>query len=337
MAAAREARYDLLAGIADELSADVIVTAHTFDDQQETLAMRAERRVTGEGTPATGIADAVLFDRRIWVLRPLLRCRRAGIRKFLETRAVAWIDDPSNEDSHYERVRMRQRLAADPTVFAGGGGADRAELAMQATDWLDGNAVVHGKALCAIRREGLGADRAVLSYALSHLAAAFGGKAYGPGYDALARVLAFLANGVPGRRTAGGVVFDLRREGLYLMRESRGIMPLVLSPHARAVWDGRFEMANESDDAIRIEAGLSASDLPLPEGLPKGAVARARAAAPRPVAAFAGRVSILPRLAPFDRFLTRFDLSFADRLAALLGRDGYRPLPFRNRDWAWET
>jgi tRNA(Ile)-lysidine synthase len=78
MAAAREARYGLLADAADKLHADLIVTAHTFDDQQETLAMRGLR--SGQGS--TGIADAVLFDRRIWIARPFLPCLRRRYPQF---------------------------------------------------------------------------------------------------------------------------------------------------------------------------------------------------------------------------------------------------------------
>ncbi len=325
MAAAREARYDLLADIAFDIGADVIVTAHTFDDQQETLAMRAERRVMGEGMPATGIADAVLFDRRIWVLRPFLHCRRGDIRAYLRHRATSWIDDPSNEDPHYERVRTRRRLADDPATAFKDEGDHRALLAAKAAEWLDAHVAVHANVLCVIGREGLAADRAVLAYALSQLAAVFGGKAYGPGQAQLARVLDFLAEGRPDRRTVAGAVFDLRREGLYLMRESRGIAPLLLPPGSGAVWDGRFEVVNNGNVAILIEAGASAADFPLPGGMPKGAVARARAAAPRSSPAeCGGQVSYTPRLAPFDRFLTSFDLAFADRLAALFARAPYR-------------
>lgn len=68
MAAAREARYGLLATAATDLKADLIVTGHTLDDQRETLQMRGMRTEQ----VSTGIADAVLFDRRFWILRPLL-------------------------------------------------------------------------------------------------------------------------------------------------------------------------------------------------------------------------------------------------------------------------
>ena len=84
MAAAREARYELLTDAAAELTADLIVTAHTLDDQRETLAMRSTR----SDSLSTGIADAVLFDRRIWIARPFLSCLRTDIRAYLTERGA---------------------------------------------------------------------------------------------------------------------------------------------------------------------------------------------------------------------------------------------------------
>jgi tRNA(Ile)-lysidine synthase len=331
MAAGREARYGLLADIAAEISADVIVTAHTLDDQRETLAMRAARLSEGEGGAGTGIADAMLFDRRIWIVRPFLSCRRADIRAYLTRRGMSWLDDPSNEDVRYERVRMRKRLAQGAaSLSAPGGGAARAVLSTEAADWLDRYVTVHANVLCAISRDALAVDETVLSYALSYLAAVFGGEPYGPGRERMRRILDFIGEGKPGRRTAGGVLFDLRRDGLYLMRESRDIQPLALAPGAGGVWDGRFRIVNHGPTAVRVEAAGLRGSAEFPEGSPKGAVQRARAVLPRVAAGDDGNAvsaAITPYLAPFDRFLTRFDLTFADRLAACFGREPYMRPP----------
>ncbi len=333
MAAAREARYGLLADIAAQVSADVIVTAHTFDDQQETLLMRAARLGEGESGAGTGIADAVLFDRRIWIARLFLGCRRADIRAYLSARNIGWIDDPSNEDLHYERVRIRKRLAEEgtPVPLPGGdGGEGRAALSAAAAAWFETHATIHAGALCEIRHEGLEAEEPVLLHALSGLAAVFGGRPFAPGRDRLRRILDFVREGRPGRRTAAGVVFDLRRDGLFLMRESRGIVPLTLAPGASGVWDGRFEIGNAGPAALCIEAAGEGGAAALPPGLPKSAAQRAGAALPRIRAVQGGAgapdvppATVMPYLAPFDRFLTRFDLMFADRLAASFGRKPY--------------
>ena len=328
MAAAREARYALLAELASEISADVIVTAHTLDDQRETMAMRGARR--GQGGYGTGIADAVLFDRRIWIVRPFLACRRAEIRTYLKTHGVSWLDDPSNEDDRYERVRTRMDLAREPVQMPIDGGADRAALSRRAAAWLDEHVAIHANALCVVDRSGLSADAAVVTYALSYLAAVFGGSSYPPGRAQMERVLEFVNGANFGRRTAGGVIFDLRRDALYLMRESRNIAPLSVLPGEKVNWDGRFEVENFGSTAVRISAPGAVNTTTFPANLPGGVVKRAEATMPSIVTEEgdeAPRVALLPRLAPFDRFLTRFDLTFADRLSAAFGREAYRRLP----------
>ncbi len=331
MAAAREARYELMADRANEISADVIVTAHTADDQRETLAMRGARGAKAKDETGTGIADAILFDRRIWIARPFLSCTRADIRAYLEAHGLSWLDDPSNEDTRYERVRTRMRLAAQPLdALATNNGANRVALAARAAVWLDENVTVHAAALCVIRRAALSEDAAVVAYALSYLAAVFGGEVYGPGRDPMDRILVFVKSGVPGRRTAGGVVFDLRREALYLMRESRNIEPLALLPGARGIWDGRLEVVNQGSAPVCVGAVGADEASIFPPSLPRGAVRRARAAMPRITSdpdGMALDVTAAPYLAPFDRFLTRFDLMFADRLSVAFGRQAYMRPP----------
>ncbi len=252
MAAARDARYQLLAEAADELAADIIVTAHTLDDQRETLVMRGARSTAN----MTGIADAVLFDRRVWVARPLLFSLRADIRAGLEHRGIAWLDDPSNEDPKYERVRTRQELAGQGMSVEelGSMAAARQELAAGVARWLDAHVSVHGAMLGHISPSGLAVERPLLGHGLSRLAAVFGGQPFVLGRESMRSILDFVAAGRPGRVTAGRVVFDLRRDGLYLARETRGILPLAVAAGGRAVWDGRYVVENRSDVDVIVSA-----------------------------------------------------------------------------------
>ncbi|NLS05584.1 tRNA lysidine(34) synthetase TilS [Rhizobium sp. P32RR-XVIII] len=353
MAAAREARYALLADAAAELRADLVVTAHTLDDQRETLAMRSTR----SDSLTTGIADAVLFDRRIWIVRPLLSCLRTDIRAYLTARGATWLDDPSNENMKYERVRTRAALAGEGTVQDEPAAADaRLALASQAMAWAGQYFKLPVEGLGHVARDGLSASGPVISYALGRLAAVFGGQPFPPGRTQIARVVGFVTAGVPGRMTVGRVVFDLRRDGLYLTREDRGMLPLVLAQGARGIWDGRVVIKNNSPFSLEIDthsaldAGHRANGclFPLPvssalefsgerelEGakaahLPKAALKRALAAQPYVRVAenlpadFHLDVSATPYFAPFDRFLTRFDFIFAGSLAAAFGT---RPYP----------
>src|SRR4029077_5614108 len=82
-----------------------LLIAHHADDQAETVAMRATRASGPDGL--AGMA-ALVEQREARLLRPLLSVPRARLTATLEARAVAWIDDPSNLDSRFERARLRK-------------------------------------------------------------------------------------------------------------------------------------------------------------------------------------------------------------------------------------
>lgn len=101
---ARELRYDAAERLAAEMAQDaVIVTAHTADDQAETVLYRlfaspGRRALTG--MPA----------RRGRIVRPLLGMRRAELRDWLAARDETWREDASNTDERFARVRARKLL-----------------------------------------------------------------------------------------------------------------------------------------------------------------------------------------------------------------------------------
>jgi len=124
-AAARWARYDLLATAAIELGGRLVLTGHTADDQAETIWMRRQR---GEGLGLAGIAPVTLYDRKVWFARPQLGERRAALRAWLRERDISWFDDPSNNNEAFERVRVRRELAG----LSGGGFAQLIETGVRA-------------------------------------------------------------------------------------------------------------------------------------------------------------------------------------------------------------
>ena len=112
---ARTARYTLLAKACRDLGAKTLFLAHTLDDQEETFAIRLARGSTARGLAAMS-ARAPLpawpEGHGLWLARPLLAMRRKELRHWLRARGLDWIEDPSNRNRRYNRVRVRQHLAA---------------------------------------------------------------------------------------------------------------------------------------------------------------------------------------------------------------------------------
>lgn len=100
-AAWRAARHAFLRDAAAATGA-AIVTAHTRDDQVETVLMRILR-----GSGARGLAG---LEAASPILRPLLGLPRAALRSYLLDAGVAWLDDPSNASPAHLRNRVRREL-----------------------------------------------------------------------------------------------------------------------------------------------------------------------------------------------------------------------------------
>jgi tRNA(Ile)-lysidine synthase len=98
--AARDARYRALEEMAVVAGARYVATAHTLDDQAETVLQRLMR-----GASLDGIAPM-----RGMFVRPLLGVRRSALRTYLVDQAISWREDPSNVDQRFERNWVRARL-----------------------------------------------------------------------------------------------------------------------------------------------------------------------------------------------------------------------------------
>lgn len=104
---ARRARYALMTDWAKAQGIAQIALGHTADDLAETLLMRLSRGAGSEGLSA--MADRRDLD-GVTYLRPLLSVRRTALRDLLTNRGQSWIDDPTNDDTRYDRPRLRHAL-----------------------------------------------------------------------------------------------------------------------------------------------------------------------------------------------------------------------------------
>jgi tRNA(Ile)-lysidine synthase len=112
--AARYARYELLGQIATRARFAHILTAHTLDDQAETVLFRLAR---GSGLfGLTGMAHAAPLPlrgvREIFLVRPLLHLPKARLVATLKAARIAYAEDPSNRDPRFTRTRLRSLMPA---------------------------------------------------------------------------------------------------------------------------------------------------------------------------------------------------------------------------------
>ena len=133
-AAARAARYRLLAQAARSNGATHILTAHTRDDQAETLLMRMLR-----GSGIAGLAAMTRVSERegLWLARPLLDVSKAQLVATLNRARINFADDPTNRDVSYTRPRLRALM---PALAAEGG--DSKNLARLAARLARANAAL---------------------------------------------------------------------------------------------------------------------------------------------------------------------------------------------------
>ncbi len=115
---ARRARHALLAGWAHRHGIAHVALGHTRDDRLETFLMRA-RQGSGwyglAGLMPSAPSPAWPEGEGLTLVRPLLAFGRDALREDLRARGIGWIEDPSNTNTRFERVRTRTLLAAiDP-------------------------------------------------------------------------------------------------------------------------------------------------------------------------------------------------------------------------------
>ena len=133
-AAARAARYRLLAGAARQSGASHILTAHTRDDQAETLLMRLVR-----GSGISGLAAMARESERegVFIARPFLNISKSRLIATLAKADIAYADDPTNRDVSFTRPRIRSVIEGLATE-----GGDARNLARLASRLARANAAI---------------------------------------------------------------------------------------------------------------------------------------------------------------------------------------------------
>lgn len=342
-AAAREARYRLLTSLAKQKLKEssgtsghddaraVLVTAHTLDDQAETVLMRLARGSGLQGL--SGMAPCVERD-EIHLMRPLLDIPKSRLTATLASMGQSWIEDPSNEDLRYERVRWREARATLESLGLSAAAIARSAQRLQrvqtlvaeaASQWIATYVDFHDGAFTTIRLDAFDSPGEVAIRGLRILLQYQGGASNDAELSQIETLVDTLATVAADRSdlpamTLGGCIIDAAAHRgtiepvVRIFRESgpNGLPALVLEAGESGSWDRRFRFsaAPTLDKPITVAAlgdeGWAYLKRERPDladiGLP------ARAAQTLPAVWHDGRLSAVPFFSRFDTHLSGSDL-----------------------------
>lgn len=260
---ARQARYGLMADWAAQNGIGDIALGHTQDDQGETVLMRLAR---GAGVDGLAAMAPVRQSQGVRWLRPLLGLRRNELRAYLDQRGVTWVDDPSNEDPKYDRIKMRKALGVlDALGITSQGLADTAARMASVREVLDQATADATLALAKVRGGAVYLDVPALfdlpaetrRRLLAHSLCWVSGAVYQPRRAPLLELEGLI--GAKKTSTLHGCLITVQKENCIIAREFSAVASLVVDPGS--VWDGRWRLNGpvQAGHEIRAtgEKGLS--------------------------------------------------------------------------------
>ena len=257
---ARRARYGLMAEWARAEGLEAIALGHTADDQAETVLMRLARRSGVDGLSA--MSPRRKAGEMVWS-RPMLGLKRKDLRSYLTDAGVTWIEDPSNTDTRFDRIKARRALDALADLGVGadslGVVANNMNEAREALEAFAQNAareclrVSHGSVVFD-RHKLLGLPSEVQRRLWCHALDWINPTPYPPRRAALAQLL----DAVEAQQatTLGGCVIKCRKAEVWLFREFTQVSNQTAPP--KQVWDGRWECVCTDPSGVPDGAELRA-------------------------------------------------------------------------------
>lgn len=253
--AARDARYRLIADWAQEHRLQTVALGHTLDDQAETVLMRLSRGAGVDGL--SGMTSRRLSDGVTWI-RPLLGVTRADLRAHLRARDVTWVEDPSNDDTRFDRIKMRRALEVLSPLGIDARALGQVAFNMaRARDALSWQAFLEARRITVTDAGAVRIDwrayrtlpdeaaRRILLSALGWIS----GSDYAPRRRPVLGLIETLKQGPGG--TVDGCQAWRDRDALWVFREYHPVRDL--SCPVSELWDGRW----------RVRGGLSQANLHL--------------------------------------------------------------------------
>ncbi len=263
-AAARRARYALLGNWARAQNLDAVALGHTLDDQAETFLMRLVRGSGVDGLAA--MSDVASRDDIMW-LRPLLGCRRTEPREFLVSEGITWADDPTNEDTKFDRIKTRHALETlNDLGLSAENLSTTANQMRRARFALEHSCLSAARALCHVTNEGdveiakegfRALPEEIRLRLMAHTLCWASSTPYRPRLSALEQLLNFVLN--ENRRTnlSGCIISPGNPSHIRVSREPKAVAEATCATDE--VWDNHWIAQTDGDTTATHIACLGAN------------------------------------------------------------------------------
>ncbi len=251
-AAARDARYKLMADWSRANGVGGIALGHTMDDGAETFLMRLSRKAGVDGLSAM---DRVFTRDGLTYARPLWMCSRGNLRDYLTRNDVTWIDDPSNDDVDFERIRVRKAMETLGELGLRSDALTHAATALRqsrdALDYYTGKeardyVIAEAGDLIMPVKPDLPDEiaRRLRAKAIQWM----GNLPYPPRGAAMQHLMEGLS--LEGKHTLGGAIVTVKDGKMRIMREANAVRQDTCK--TTEVWDGRWAFDGPHADNLHI-------------------------------------------------------------------------------------
>jgi tRNA(Ile)-lysidine synthase len=254
-AAAREARYDLMLAWCNKNKVADLLLAHHQDDQAETVLLRLIR---GSGVDGLAAMASLREVEGVRLLRPFLSLPSARLRATCSARKQDWIEDPSNQNSDFDRIKVRKLMAElTPLGLSAARLAQTANHMARAREALEEQTQELAHNLVSLDALGYAQlDRAGFSAAseevglrlLTRCLLSVGGGIYAPRFERLMRLYESLKgkSNLP-RQTLAGCQIIVKDRTIRIFRENRNLPVMAIKPGQEILWDRRFHIQLKTD------------------------------------------------------------------------------------------
>jgi len=277
---ARNSRYHLLAKACQAIGARKLLLGHNQDDQVETVLMRKNAGSGWRGLAA--MSERASYP--VWpivadltIVRPLLFCTRAALRRYNRNNRLAWIDDPSNENRQFTRIRTRDILTnnlidkQNLLIMAKASREVLDEEKKEIAEFIQVYIRIYEWGGVGLLAGFNGGKPGLAAEALRYLIPAISGHAEAPNVQKRMQLARKLRHADFGGATLGGVQFVPRKHDILCVRDPGAVIgraqiatlpALKLPANNPAIWDGRFKLSSKLDTVTIIALGAWEHKIP---------------------------------------------------------------------------